>query len=240
MAKTSIRTKNLSKTYDNKTVVSNVSINLPYGGIFGVLGKNGAGKTTFLAMLMGLITPSEGEIFIIDKSLKFHKYEILKNINFQSPYIDLPKKITVMQNLIFYARLYDVKDKKKKILKLSEDLFITDLLDDIYGTLSSGKKTRVNLCKALLNDPKLLLLDEPTASLDVSTSEFIRKYIKSFQKKNNSTILITSHNLEEIEKMCSHIIFLDKGKIKFDGKKNELFKQNKSSSLKDIFLKDDK
>jgi len=238
--KTSIRTKNLSKTYDNQTVVSNVSINLPYGGIFGVLGKNGAGKTTFLAMLMGLITPSEGEIFIFDKSLKFHKYEILKNINFQSPYIDLPKKITVMQNLIFYARLYDVIDRKKKILKLSEDLFITDLLDNIYGTLSSGQKTRVNLCKALLNDPKLLLLDEPTASLDVSTSEFIRKYIKSFQKKNNSTILITSHNLEEIEKLCSHIIFLDKGKIKFDGKKNELFKQNQSSSLKDIFLKDDK
>ena len=133
-------------------------------------------------MLMGLITPSEGEIFIFDKSLKFHKYEILKNINFQSPYIDLPKKITVMQNLIFYARLYDVIDTKKN-LKLSEDLFITDLLDNIYGTLSSGQKTRVNLCKALLNDPKLLLLDEPTASLDVSTSEFIRKYIKSFQKK---------------------------------------------------------
>ena len=240
MPKTSIRTKNLSKTYDNQTVVSNVSINLPYGGIFGVLGKNGAGKTTFLAMLMGLITPSEGEIFIFDKSLKFHKYEILKNINFQSPYVDLPKKITVMQNLIFYGRLYDVVDTKKKILKLSEDLFITDLLDNIYGTLSSGQKTRVNLCKALLNDPKLLLLDEPTASLDVSTSEFIRKYIKSFQKKNNSTILITSHNLEEIEKLCSHIIFLDKGKIKFDGKKNELFKQNQSSSLKDIFLKDDK
>ena len=239
MPKTSIRTKNLSKTYDNKTVISNVSINLPYGGIFGVLGKNGAGKTTFLAMLMGLITPSEGEIFIFDKSLKFHKYEILKNINFQSPYIDLPKKITVMQNLIFYARLYDVIDRKKKILKLSEDLFITDLLDNIYGTLSSGQKTRVNLCKALLNDPKLLLLDEPTASLDVSTSEFIRKYIKSFQKKNNSTILITSHDLEEIEELCSHIILLEKGKIKFDGKKNELIKQNKFSSLKDIFLKDD-
>ena len=240
MPKTSIRTKNLSKSYDNKTVVSNVSINLPYGGIFGVLGKNGAGKTTFLAMLMGLITPSEGEIFIFDKSLKLHKYEILKNINFQSPYVDLPKKITVMQNLIFYARLYDVIDKKKKILKLSEDLFIKDLLDNIYGTLSSGQKTRVNLCKALLNDPKLLLLDEPTASLDVSTSEFIRKYIKSFQKKNNSTILITSHNLEEIEKLCSHIILLDKGIIKFDGKKNELIKQNNFSSLKDIFLKDDK
>jgi len=238
--KTSIRTKNLSKTYDNKTVVSNVSISLPYGGIFGVLGKNGAGKTTFLAMLMGLITPSEGEIFIFDKSLKFHKYEILKNINFQSPYVDLPKKITVMQNLIFYARLYDVIETKKKILKLSEELFIKDLLGNIYGTLSSGQKTRVNLCKALLNDPKLLLLDEPTASLDVSTSEFIIKYIKSFQKKNNSTIIITSHNLEEIEKLCSHIILLEKGKIKFAGKKNELFKQNKSSSLKDIFLKDDK
>ncbi len=239
MPKTSIRTKNLSKTYDNKTVVNNVSIKLPYGGIFGVLGKNGAGKTTFLAMLMGLITPSDGEIFIFDKSFNFHKYEILKNINFQSPYVDLPKKITVMQNLIFYARLYDVRDTKKKILKLSEDLFIKDLLDNNYGTLSSGQKTRVNLCKALLNDPKLLLLDEPTASLDVSTSEFIRKYIISFQKKNNSTILITSHDLEEIEELCSHIILLERGKIKFDGKKNELIKRNKSSSLKDFFLKDD-
>ena len=239
MPKTSIRTKNLTKIYDKKTVVNNISINLPYGGTFGVLGKNGAGKTTFLAMLMGLITPSKGEIFIFDKSFKFHKYEILKNINFQSPYVDLPKKITVMQNLIFYARLYDVKDTKKKILKLSEDLSITDLLNNIYGTLSSGQKTRVNLCKALLNDPKLLLLDEPTASLDVSTSEFIRKYIKNFQKKNNSTILITSHDLEEIEKMCSHIILLERGKIKFDGKKNQLIKQNKFSSLKDIFLKDD-
>lgn len=239
MPKTSIRTKNLSKKYNNKTVVNNVSIKLPYGGIFGVLGKNGAGKTTFLAMLMGLITPSEGEIFIFDKSFKLHKYQILKNINFQSPYVDLPKKITVMQNLIFYARLYDVRDTKKKILKLSEDLFIKDLLDSVYGTLSSGQKTRVNLCKALLNNPKLLLLDEPTASLDVSTSEFIRKYIKSFQKKNNSTILITSHDLDEIEKLCSHIILLERGKIKFDGKKNEFIKQNKSSSLKDIFLRDD-
>ena len=174
MEKTSIRTKNLSKSYDKKTVVNNVSVSLPNSGIFGVLGKNGAGKTTFLAMLMGLITPSDGEIFIFDKSLKLHKYEILKNINFQSPYVDLPKKITVMQNLIFYARLYDVEDTKKKILKLSEDLSIKDLLDNIYGTLSSGQKTRVNLCKALLNNPKLLLLDEPTASLDVSTSEFIR------------------------------------------------------------------
>ncbi len=239
MPKTSIKTNNLSKIYDKKTVIDNVSINLPYGGIIGVLGKNGAGKTTFLAMLMGLITPSDGEIFIFDKSLEFNKYEILKKINFQSPYVDLPKKITVMQNLIFYARLYDVEDPKKKILKLSEDLFIKDLLDNIYGTLSSGQKTRVNLCKALLNNPKLLLLDEPTASLDVSTSEFIRKYIISFQKKNSSTILITSHDLEEIEKMCSHIILLKDGKIKFDGKKNELIKQNKSSSLKEIFLKDD-
>ena len=240
MPKTSIRTKNLSKIYGKKIVVNNISINLPYGGIFGVLGKNGAGKTTFLAMLMGLITPSDGEIFIFDKSLKFYKYEILKKINFQSPYVDLPKKITVMQNLIFYARLYDVKDTKRKILELSEELFIKDLLDNFYGTLSSGQKTRVNLCKALLNDPKLLLLDEPTASLDISTSEFIRKYIISFQKKYNSTILITSHDLEEIEKLCSHIILLENGKIKFDGKKNKLMQQNKSSSLKDIFLKNDK
>ena len=234
----SLSTKNLSKKYDNKTVINNVTISLPSNGIFGVLGKNGAGKTTFLAMLMGLIKPTSGNISIFEKSLESCKYEILKEINFQSPYVELPKKMTVEQNLLFYARLYEIKNSQEKIQKLSEDLLVTKLLDVNYGTLSSGQKTRVNLCKALLNDPKLLLLDEPTASLDVSTSEFIRKYLTDFQKKNRSAIIITSHNLDEIEEMCSYIIVLDKGEVTFNGSKISFFKNNKYSSLKDFFLND--
>ncbi len=237
---TSIKTKNLSKKYGKTKVINNISISLPTNGIFGILGKNGAGKTTFLAMLMGLITPSEGEIFILGKSLKLKKYEILKKINFQSPYVELPKKMTVRQNLYFYARLYNIQNIKQNICKLSQDLFIEELLDSNYGTLSSGQKTRVNLCKALLNSPELLLLDEPTASLDVSTSEFIRKYIIDFQKNNNSTILITSHNLDEIEIMCSRLILLDKGKVNFDGDKKTLFKQKNYTSLRDLFFRNDK
>ena len=179
------------------------------------------------------------KIEILGKDLKKKKNEILKKINFQRPYVDLPKKMTVEQNLSFYSRLYGVKNFNIVINNLVDDLKIGDLIKKNYGSLSAGQKTKINLCKALLNKPKLLLLDEPTASLDPETSIFIREFLLKFQKKNNSTILITSHNLEEIEKLCSHIILLEKGKIKFDGKKNELFKQNKSSSLKDIFLKDD-
>ena len=238
MSSRSLSTKKLSKKYDDKTVINNVTINLPLKGIFGVLGKNGAGKTTLLAMLMGLIKPTSGSISIFEKSLESCKYEILKEINFQSPYVELPKKMTVEQNLLFYARLYDVKNSKVKVQKLSDDLLITKLLASNYGTLSSGQKTRVNLCKALLNDPKLLLLDEPTASLDVSTSEFIRKYLTDFQKKNQSAIIITSHNLDEIEAMCSHIIALDKGEVIFNGSKTNFFKNYKYSSLKDFFFND--
>ena len=236
MPKTSIRTKNLSKTYDNKTVVSNVSINLPYGGIFGVLGKNGAGKTTLLGMLMGLISPSSGNIEILGKNLFFKKNEILKEINFQSPYIDLPKKMTVEQNLFFYSRLYGIKKFKDKIYDLVKKLKMTDLMKKNYGSLSAGQKTKVNLCKALINDPKLLLLDEPTASLDPETSIFIREFLLDYQKKNKSSILITSHNLEEIQSICSKIILLKLGKIASNGNLNELLKINNYSSLKDFFL----
>ncbi|MFL2660356.1 MAG: ABC transporter ATP-binding protein [Alphaproteobacteria bacterium] len=236
MKNSSIKTVNLAKSYGKYDVLKNISVELPSNGIFGILGKNGAGKTTFLASLMGLITPSEGEIYIFGKSFQKNKYEILKNINFQSPYVELPKKMTVIQNLIFYARLYDVKNFRSKISVLSSDLEINDLLEKNYGMLSSGQKTRVNLCKALLNNPKLLLLDEPTASLDISTSEFIRDYILNYQKKFKATIIITSHNLVEIEKMCSQIIILEKGKIFYCGYIKQLMKDKNYNSLKDLFI----
>ena len=236
--KTSIKIENLSKSFNGKKVLMEINLELPKDGIFGILGKNGAGKTTLLATLMGLITPTSGEIKIFNKSLKKNKFDILNQINFQSPYIELPKKMSVYQNLIFYARLYNVKDKGKIIMNLCSELLVSDLLHLNYGKLSSGQKTRVNLCKALLNRPKLLLLDEPTASLDVQTSDFIRKYLVKFQKHYKSAILITSHNLEEIKFMCDYLIILEEGKVKdFDTIKN-LLKKGKKSKIEELLLND--
>ena len=236
--KYSIKIENLSKSFNGKKILKEISLELPEDGIFGILGKNGAGKTTLLATLMGLITPTSGEIKIFNKCLRKDKFDILNEINFQSPYIELPKKMSVYQNLIFYARLYNVKDKGKKIDNLCSELLVDDLLELNYGKLSSGQKTRVNLCKALLNTPKLLLLDEPTASLDIQTSEFIRKYLVKFQKNYRSAILITSHNLEEIQYMCDYLIILEDGKVKdFDTIKN-LLKKGKKSKIKELLLND--
>ena len=232
----SLSTKNLSKKYDNKTVINNVTISLPSNGIFGVLGKNGAGKTTFLAMLMGLIKPTSGNISIFEKSLESRKYEILKEINFQSPYVELPKKMTVEQNLSFYSRLYGVKNFSKVIEALVNELKINDLLKKNYGSLSAGQKTKINLCKALLNKPKLLLLDEPTASLDPETSIFIRNYLLEYQKKNSSSILITSHNLNEVQAMCSNIILLKSGEIVSQGNINKILKNYNYKTLIELFL----
>jgi ABC-2 type transport system ATP-binding protein len=236
--KTSIKIENLSKSFNGKKILKEINLELPEGGIFGILGKNGAGKTTLLATLMGLITPTSGEIKIFNKCLRKDKFDILNEINFQSPYIELPKKMSVYQNLIFYARLYNVKDKEKKIDNLCSELLVDDLLELNYGKLSSGQKTRVNLCKALLNTPKLLLLDEPTASLDIQTSEFVRKYLVKFQKNYKSAILITSHNLEEIQYMCDYLIILENGMVKdFDTIKN-LLKKGKKSKIKELLLND--
>ena len=236
--KSSIKIENLSKSFNGKKILKEISLELPEDGIFGILGKNGAGKTTLLATLMGLITPTSGEIKIFNKCLRKDKFDILNEINFQSPYIELPKKMSVYQNLLFYARLYNVKDKGKKIDNLCSELLVDDLLELNYGKLSSGQKTRVNLCKALLNTPKLLLLDEPTASLDIQTSEFVRNYLVKFQKNYKSAILITSHNLEEIQYMCDYLIILENGMVKdFDTIKN-LLKKGKKSKIKELLLND--
>ena len=224
----SIETKNISKNYNGKVILSDINLKLPSKGIFGILGKNGAGKTTLLALLMGLISPSTGSIKVLGQCIEKNKYSILNKINFQSPYVELPKKMTVLQNLLFYARLYNVKNYKLLIKNLSNDLIIEDLLDSSYGKLSSGQKTRVNLCKALINNPNLLLLDEPTASLDIETSEFIRKYLINYQKKRKSAILITSHNLEEINYMCDYLIIMEQGKIKIQGDTTKLLVKKKN------------
>ncbi len=231
-----IKVSNLVKYFDEKKIIKNISFSINKNSIVGVLGKNGAGKTTLLGMLMGLISPSSGEIEILGENFKLKKNEILKNINFQSPYVDLPKKMTVEQNLFFYSRLYGIKKIKDVIFDLVYQLKMNDLMKKNYGSLSAGQKTKVNLCKALLNSPKLLLLDEPTASLDPETSIFIREFLLNYQKKNSSSILITSHNLEEIQSICSSIILLKLGKIASNGNLNDLLKSNNYSSLQEFFL----
>ena len=180
-----VKVFNLVKIFEKKSIIKNISFRVNENSITGVLGKNGAGKTTLLGMLMGLITPSSGEIEIFGKNLSLKKNEILEDINFQSPYVDLPKKMTVEQNLFFYSRLYGIKKFKDIIYDLVERLKMTDLMKKNYGSLSAGQKTKVNLCKAMINNPKLLLLDEPTASLDPETSMFIREFLLDYQKKKN-------------------------------------------------------
>ncbi len=180
-----VKVFNLVKIFEKKSIIKNISFRVNENSITGVLGKNGAGKTTLLGMLMGLITPSSGDIEILGKNLSLKKNEILEDINFQSPYVDLPKKMTVEQNLFFYSRLYGIKKFKDIIYDLVERLKMTDLMKKNYGSLSAGQKTKVNLCKAMINNPKLLLLDEPTASLDPETSMFIREFLLDYQKKKN-------------------------------------------------------
>ena len=227
---------NLVKSFDKQSVIKNISFNVKKNSIVGILGKNGAGKTTLLGMLLGLITPTKGDVYIFGKNLKFNKKEILSDINFQSPYVDLPKKMTVEQNLSFYSRLYGVKNFNNVIETLANDLKINDLLKKNYGSLSAGQKTKINLCKALLNKPKLLLLDEPTASLDPETSIFIRNYLIEYQKNNSSSILITSHNLNEVQAMCSNIILLKSGEIVSQGNINQILKNYNYKTLIELFL----
>ena len=227
---------NLVKNFDEQSVIKNISFNVKKNSIVGILGKNGAGKTTLLGMLLGLITPTKGDIFILGKNLKLNKKEILSEINFQSPYVDLPKKMTVEQNLSFYSRLYGVKNFNIVIENLVDDLKIGDLIKKNYGSLSAGQKTKINLCKALLNKPKLLLLDEPTASLDPETSIFIRNYLLEYQKKNSSSILITSHNLDEVQAMCSNIILLKSGEIVSEGNIKQILKNYNYKTLIELFL----
>jgi len=231
-----INVTNLVKSFDEQSVIKNISFKVKKNSIVGILGKNGAGKTTLLGMLLGLITPTKGDVYIFGKNLKFNKKEILSDINFQSPYVDLPKKMTVEQNLSFYSRLYGVKNFNNVIETLANDLKINDLLKKNYGSLSAGQKTKINLCKALLNKPKLLLLDEPTASLDPETSIFIRNYLIEYQKNNSSSILITSHNLNEVQAMCSNIILLKSGEIVSQGNINQILKNYNYKTLIELFL----
>ena len=230
--------ESISKKFNDTYAVSNISFKLKTNQTLGILGPNGCGKTTTMGMILGLIKPTIGKIFIDSKELDSSRnIKILQAINFASPYIDLPKRLSVFQNLKIYAMLYGVKNVSKRVQEISQYLQLEKLYNKPVGELSSGQKTRVSLAKSLINKPKILLLDEPTASLDPYIGEYVRNFIEIYKKKNNLSMLIASHNMSEVQRLCDEIIVMDKGKIIDSGKPFDLIKKYKKTNLEETFLK---
>ncbi len=232
-----VEVKDLKKTYGLKEAVGGISFKIKDNEILGLLGPNGSGKTTTIGMMLGLLKPSNGEIIIDGKKIEDNRIEILKKINFISPYIELPKKLTVKQNLIVYGKLYSVPDIKKRIEYLSEKLRLEDLLNSITGELSSGQKNRVSLAKALINNPKVLLLDEPTASLDPEIGDFVRTFLENYKKEKKISILLASHNMNEVTRLCKSILMMKDGIIIDSGSPEELINKHGRQNLEEVFLK---
>ena len=233
-----INVKNLSKKFNNYVAVNNINFKLDKNKTLGLLGPNGCGKTTSIGMMLGLITPSNGEVLINDKNVEnVDRDDLLSKMNFASPYIELPKKLTVRQNLEVYGRLYGVKDLKHRISEISEDLDLNNFLNKKTGELSSGQKNRVSLAKSLINKPELLFLDEPTASLDPDIGDFVRNYLETYKSKNNITIILASHNMKEVERLCDTVIMMKKGEIVDRGTCKDLINKHGRDNLEDTFLK---
>lgn len=231
-----IKATNLVKNFGKTTAVGGISFEIKKGEITGLLGPNGAGKTTTIQMLLGIITPTGGEIQIFGKNLHKNREEILGRLNFSSPYVNLPYNLTVRENLLTFARLYGIKNPKKKAGEVADFFEISNLLPKRAATLSTGQLARLNLAKALLNEPELLLLDEPTSSLDPDIADRVRKLLKGIQKERGLTMLYTSHNMAEIEELCDRIIFLNKGAITDDGAPQEIVRKYGRKDLNEVFL----
>ena len=227
----------LSKIYNNKDAVKDVSFKVNKNEIIGILGPNGCGKTTTIGMILGLLKPSNGKVLINGIEIEKKRVDLLNQLNFISPYIELPKKLTVKQNLEVYGRLYDVKNLKKKIEMLSEKLRLGEIINKLTGELSSGQKNRVSLAKSIINNPTVLLLDEPTASLDPETGDFVRSFLESYQKENKASILLASHNMSEVERLCSSVLMMNKGSIVDSGKPEQLIKKHGRKNMEEVFLK---
>ena len=227
----------LSKTYDLKEAVRNISFKVNENEIIGILGPNGCGKTTTIGMILGLLKPTKGKVLINGVEIEKQRVELLNELNFISPYIELPKKLTVKQNLEVYGRLYDVKELRIKIDYLSEKLRLNEFINKITGELSSGQKNRVSLAKSIINDPSVLLLDEPTASLDPETGDFVRSFLEEYQKEKKTSILLASHNMSEVERLCSSVLMMNKGSIIDQGTPEELIKKHGRKNMEEVFLK---
>ena len=234
-----IEINNLTKQFGNVWAVKNISFNIGKGKIIGLLGPNGCGKTTTLGMMLGLIKPTSGSVFINKKNIENEKNRthLLEKMNFISPYIELPKKLTVEENLKVYGRLYGVENLNDKISDLMEKLNLTEFRKRKTGELSSGQKNRVSLAKALINDPEILLLDEPTASLDPDVGDYVRSFIENYASTKGSTILLASHNMNEEERLCSEVMMMKNGEIIDRGTSNDLINKHGRKNLEEVFLK---
>ncbi len=232
----SIQVRHLRKVYGEVVAVDDLSFAVPPGAVLGLLGGNGAGKTTTIAMLLGLLEPTAGEIEVLGVDMLRRRYAALPRMNFSSPYVDLPHRLTVRQNLAFYGRLYGVKDLDRRVEEIAEHMQIAPFLERQAGKLSAGQKTRVALAKALINQPDVLLLDEPTASLDPDTADWVRGYLKDYQHETHATILMASHNMGEVERLCDDVILLQAGKVFERGSPRELIERFGREDMEEVFL----
>ena len=232
-----VEVKNIKKNYGKNEAVKGISFKIKEDEILGLLGPNGSGKTTTIGMLLGLLKPTSGEILINGQKLEGNRIEILEQINFISPYIELPKKLSVKQNLTVYGKLYKINNINERIEFLSEKLRLEGLLNSITGELSSGQKNRVSLAKALIDEPKVLLLDEPTASLDPEVGDFVRSFLEDYKKEKKISILIASHNMNEVTRLCKSILMMKDGIIIDKGNPEELISKHGRKNLEEVFLK---
>jgi ABC-2 type transport system ATP-binding protein len=231
-----IEVAHLVKLYKTTRAVDDVSFRIARGSITGLLGGNGAGKTTTIAMIMGLVLPTSGRIQVLGCSMPDQSADVLGRMNFESPYVDMPMRLTVRQNLTIFGRLYAVANLHERIEKLAADLDLGEFLDRANGKLSAGQKTRVALAKALINQPELLLLDEPTASLDPDTADWIRRHLETYRKTHGATILLASHNMLEVERLCDRVIIMKRGRIEDDDTPDSIMARYNRATLEEVFL----
>ena len=232
-----IEVQNLFKVFKNIEAVNKINFKIEEKETLALLGPNGCGKTTTIGMLLGLITPTHGKIFINEEELNYKNHQFLHLMNFASPYIELPKKLTVMENLKVYGKMYLIKNLKEKIEQLVEDLNLKSFLNKKTGELSSGQKNRVSLDKSLINDPKILLLDEPTASLDPDTGDYVRSYLEKYKKEKDISILLASHNMNEVTRLSDYVLMMKEGQIIDQGKAQDLISKHGRDTLEQVFLK---
>ena len=235
-ASAAIEVVHLVKVYKTTRAVDDVSFRIARGSVTGLLGGNGAGKTTTIAMIMGLVLPTSGSIRVLGCSMPEQSADVLGRMNFESPYVDMPMRLTVRQNLTIFGRLYAVENLRERIERLACELDLGDFLDRANGKLSAGQKTRVALAKALINQPELLLLDEPTASLDPDTADWVRQHLETYRKENGATILLASHNMLEVERLCDRVIIMKRGRIEDDDSPQQIMARYNRTTLEEVFL----
>lgn len=226
----------LTKRFGDVTAVDGIDFSVREGSVTALLGGNGAGKTTVLSILLGLLLPTSGSVTVLGADMVRHRHRVLGRMNFSSPYVDLPRRLSVAENLTVYGHLYGLDNVGERIARLARDLEIEAFLKRPTGTLSAGQLTRVALAKALINEPRLLLLDEPTASLDPDTGDWVRSYLETYQRRTGATIVLASHNMAEVERLCDHVLMMRRGVIVDRGGPDELLARYGRQTLEDVFL----